>query len=84
MFDEIIMGKIKKNEFLHPTEEEDCVFTQIDNNIIYMYRGSRQCFYWRKGTYECLEMPCVNFHLKNNDMKDSLTHVLKMTLQVVI
>ena len=52
MFDEIIMVKIRKNEF--PTEEKDFVFTQIDNNIIYIYMESLQDFYWRKGTYECL------------------------------
>ena len=54
IFDDIIMGTIRKNEFPHPTAETDCVFTQIDSNIIYMYRGSLQDFYWKKGTYECL------------------------------
>ena len=76
-FDDIIIGIIRKNKFPHPTEENDCVFTQIYNNIIYMYRGSLQYFYWRKGTYECLKMSCVHFHLKNNDMKYYLTQVLK-------
>ena len=33
MFDDIIMGTIKRNEFPHPTAETDCVFTQIDFNI---------------------------------------------------
>ena len=36
MFDDIIMGIIRKNKFPHPTAETDCVFTQIDYNIIYM------------------------------------------------
>ena len=45
--------------------------------MIYMYRGSLQDFYWKKGTYECLEVPCVHFHLKENDMKDYLTHIIK-------
>ena len=45
-----------------------------------MYRGSLQYFYWRKGTYECLEIPCVHFHLKNNDMKHYLTHILKSNI----
>ena len=40
MFDDIIMDIIRKNEFSHPTAETDCVFTQIENNIICMYRGS--------------------------------------------
>ena len=66
MFDDIIMGIIRKNEFPHPTEEEDSVFTNIDNNTIYIYRKSLQSFYWRKLTYECLEMPYVHFHFKTN------------------
>ena len=77
MFDDISMGIISKNEFPQPADEKDCLFTQIDNNIIYMYRGQLQDFYWRKVTYECLEMPCVHFHLRNNDMKDYLTHIFK-------
>ena len=74
---DIIMGIIRHNEFPHPTEEKDCVFIQIDNNIIYMYRGSLQDFHWRKVIYECLEMLCVYFHFKKNDMKDYLTPVSK-------
>ena len=35
MFDEIIMGIIRNNECPHPTEEIDCLFKQIENNIIY-------------------------------------------------
>ena len=54
IFDDIIMGIIRNNKFSHPTEENDCLFTQINNRIIYMYRGSIQDFYWKKGTYECL------------------------------
>ena len=47
MFDEIIMCIISNNEFPHPTEEKYCLFTHIDNNIIYVYRGY---FYLRKVT----------------------------------
>ena len=36
------------------TAEHDCVFTQIVSHIIYIYRGSLQDFYWKKGTYECI------------------------------
>ena len=42
-----------------------------------MYRGLLQDFFWKKGTYECLEMPCEHFCLKKNEMKDYWTHVLK-------
>ena len=62
MFDDIIMDIIRKNKLAHPTEENDCLFTQIENNIIYMYRGSLQDLYWKNGIYKCLEIPCVHFH----------------------
>ena len=61
MFDDIIIDIISNKKLAHSTEENDCIFTQIENNIIYMYRGSLQYFYLKKGTYECLEVPCVNF-----------------------
>ena len=48
MFDDIIMGIIRNNEFPHPTEENDFIFTHIDNNIIYMYMGSLQDFCGKK------------------------------------
>ena len=43
-----------------------------------MYRGSLQDFYRKKGTYECLDVPCVHFHIKINDMKHDLTNILKI------
>ena len=42
-----------------------------------MYRDSLQDFYWEKGTYECLDFPCVYFHIKINNMKNYLTKILK-------
>ena len=42
-----------------------------------MYRGSLQDFYWKKGTYKCLEMPCEHFYFKKNEIKDNWTHVSK-------
>ena len=47
-----------------------------------MYRGSLQDFYWEKGTYECLEIPCVHLHLKNNYMKHYFTHILKSNTSI--
>ena len=61
MFYDIIMGTINKNVLSHHTAETDCVFTQIVSHIIYIYMGSLEDFYWRKGTCECIEMPCENF-----------------------
>ena len=77
IFDDIIMGTIKINILSHHTAENDYFFTQIVSHIIDIYRGSVQYFYWRKGTYECIEMPCEHFCLKRNEVKDYCTRVLK-------
>ena len=43
MVDDIIMDDIKRTQSSHKyTEEHDCVFTQIDTDMIYIYRGSLQ------------------------------------------
>ena len=39
MFDDIIMGHIKRNVLSHHTAENDCVFTQNVSHIIYIYTG---------------------------------------------
>ena len=48
MFGYISMGIIRNNEFPHPSEVNDYIFTHIENNIIYMHKGSLQYFYWKK------------------------------------
>ena len=55
MFDDIIMDHIKRNVSSHShTAENDYVFKHIVSYIIYIYRGSLQYFYWKKGSYECI------------------------------
>ena len=45
-----IMMNIIRNKILEcHKKEDDCFFTNISNNNIYMYRGSLQYFYWKKG-----------------------------------
>ena len=51
IIDDITMDILSNNELPHPTKENDCIFTKIENNIIYIYKGSLQDFYWKKGTY---------------------------------
>ena len=77
MFDDITIGTIKINVLSYHTAETDCVFTHIFSHIIYIYRGSLQDFQWRKGTCECIEMPCEHFYFKKNEVKDYWTRVLK-------
>ena len=61
-FYKIIMNIIRNTKLARHNEENDCLFTQIENNIIYIYRRSLQDFYWKKGAYKCLEVPGVHFH----------------------
>ena len=77
IFDEIIMDHIKRNVSSHShTAENDCVFTQIVSHIIYI-QGSLKDFYWKEGTYKCIEMPCEHYCLKRNKVKDYWSRVLK-------
>ena len=62
MFDDIIMTMIRNKILARHNVENDCLFTKIENSIIYMYRGSIQYFKLEKGTYECLEVPYIHFH----------------------
>ena len=78
MFDEIIMNHIKRIESSHNhTEEHDCVFTHIFDDIIYIYRGSIQDFHRKNGTYECIDMPCENYTIKSNKVQYYWALVLK-------
>ena len=78
MFDDIITNIIRNKKLARDNKEYDFIFTNTENNIIYMYRGSLQDFYWEKGTHECLEVPCVYFHFKRTVMKQYSTHILKI------
>ena len=37
--------------------------------MIYIYRGSLQYLHWKKGTYECIDMPCEHYTIKRNELK---------------
>ena len=45
MFDDIIMDITRNNKLAYLNEENDFLFTHIENKIIYMYRGSLQDLY---------------------------------------
>ena len=78
MVDDIIMDHIKIIQSSHKsTEEHDFVFTQIDTDMIYIYRGSLQYLHWKKGTYECIYMPCEHYTIKRNEVKGYWVRVLK-------
>ena len=78
MFDDIIMNHIKRIQSSHNyTEEHDFFFTQIDTDIIYIYSGSLQDLYWKKGTYEYIDRPCEYYTIKSNRVKGYWARLLK-------
>ena len=67
MVDDIIMDHIERTKSSQGYKQgHDCVFTQMDTDMIYIYRGTLQDLYWRKGTYECIDMPCGHYTIKRN------------------
>ena len=48
MFDDIITNITRNKKLAHLIEENDFLFTQIENNNIYMYRESLLDFYQKK------------------------------------
>ena len=84
VFDDIIMGKIKRNELPNHHAETDGVFTHIVSNIIYMYTESLQDFSGRKeltSVWKCHVNISVEKRMK---LKILGPTYLKMTLQEVI
>ena len=42
-----------------------------------MYTGSLQDFYWKKGTYESVDVTCVHLNVERIKMRQYLTNILK-------
>ena len=69
MVDDIIMDNIKRTQSSQGYKQgHDCVFTQMDTDMIYIYRGTLQDLYWGKRTYECIDMPCEHYTMKKNEV----------------
>ena len=77
MFDDIIINMISNKALKCHSEGVDSYFTNIENNIIYMYRGSLQNFYWNKVPRESLDVPCPHFNVEIIKMRAYLTNILK-------
>ena len=48
---------------------------------MYMYRGSLQDFYWKKGTHETLDIVCTHFNGEIIKMRKYLSNILKFDTQ---
>ena len=65
MFDEIIMDYIKRTQSSKTFKQRyDFVFTQMNTDMIYKYRGTLQDLDCNKGSYECINMPCGHYSIK--------------------
>ena len=77
MFDETTMNiNINKALEFH-VEGVDRHFTNIENNIIYMYRGSLQGFYWKRVTHESPYVACIYLNVERIKIRQHLTNILK-------
>ena len=47
----------------------DFVFSQMDIDTVYIYSGTLQDFEWKKGCYECIDLPCGHYSIKRNEVK---------------
>ena len=77
MFDEIIMNMIRNKELEFHVEVVDSYFTNMENNIIYIYRGSLQDFYWNKVTNKSLYIVCPHFNVEIIKMRQHFSNTLK-------
>ena len=78
MFYDIIMNMIRNKALEWHVETVDSYFTNIENNIIYMYRGSLRNFYWRKFTHEILDIEYLHLNVERIKMRIYLTNILKL------
>ena len=84
MFDYIIINMIRNKSLEFYSDGIDSSSKNIDNNRIYMYRVSLQYYYWEKGTHEIIHVACLHFNVERTKMRQYLTNILNVTLQVVI
>ena len=77
MFPDIIMNMIRNKVLEYYVVLVDRYFTNMENKIIYMYRGSFQYFYWKKGTHETLDVICPHFNYEIIKMRQYFSNILK-------
>ena len=64
----------------HEYNKEQEIITPQQRRWFFLQRSKTTtfiCFYWEKGTYEFLDVPCVYLHITIKNMKHYLTHILK-------
>ena len=77
MFYDIIMDMIMNKLLLYHVVGVESYFTKMENNIIYMYKGSLQVFYWEKGSHESLDVLSPNFNAEIFKMRQYFPNILK-------
>ena len=76
-FNDIIMYMIRNKVLAYHVLGVYSYFTNVENNIIYVYRGPLQEFYRKKGTHESLDVVCPNFNVKRIKTIQYLSNILK-------
>ena len=77
MFNHIIMEYMKRTQSSKKFKQGyDFVFTQMDTDMIYIYMGTLQDLEWKKGSYECIDMPCEHYTIKRKEVKRYWARVL--------
>ena len=70
MCDDIIMDYMKRTQSPKIFKQGyDFVFPQMDTDMIFIYWGTFQDLEWKKGCYECIDMPCGHYSIKINEVK---------------
>ena len=77
MFDDIIMSMNVNNELDYHVEIVDNYFKKIVNNIIFMYKGSLQKIYSKKGTHKSLDVAFLNVGVERMQIIQYFTNILK-------
>ena len=72
MFDDITMNMVRNKSSGCHVELIDTYFTKIENNYIYVYRGSLQEIYWRKGAHEIPDIIYQNFNVERIKVRQYL------------
>ena len=76
VFDDIFRNLFRKNSLNKHEEVVYTYFTKKVNTKIYIYRGSLQYFYWKKGYHESLDAVRPHFNYEQNKMRQYMSTIL--------
>ena len=84
IFDDIIMNMIRNKVLEQHMVGVDSYFTKVERNILYMYRGSLQDFYQKKGTNGSLDVVCPYLNVERIKTRQYFPTYENVMLRVMI